>query len=196
MTHANILSPTARRLSLSAFPVAVVVAAVFMLGCGDENAGADEVGTVTQKIVGDRILIHYADNRVGTSVRVGITAVDQSNGGFYGGNAWVSGSLSNTFGYDYMTWTENGLSENGYYGGSNGWIDITDWSHSPPHLFNKMTVTVTATINGACHTDSEPVDLSRGGDKYLYFDGHGASWNGNCWVANLLKPCPNNVCPN
>jgi len=194
MAHVNSRLSIARRLSSSAF--SVWVAAVCMVGCGNENTGPDDVSSVTRELIGNSINIRYADNRVGTSVRVAIAAVDQSNGGFYAGTATVPGPLSNTVGYDYMTWTENGLAQNAYYPGSGGWISVTDWATSPPHLFNKMTVTVTATINGDCHSDSEAVDLSAGYDVYLYFDGHGATWNGRCWVADLLKHCPNNRCPN
>jgi hypothetical protein len=45
-------------------------------------------------------------------------------------------------------------------------------------------VSVLATINGDCHFDYEDIDLSQ--SVQLAFNGEGASWDGSCWVGDLL----------
>lgn len=181
MTHTNSRFSIA---SLSVFSVGI--AAVCMLGCGADitpNAETDGVGSTTEALNGKVLIIRYVDDRPSTFFQVGITAVDQSNGGFYGGNATVPGPLTpGSTGADTMKWTENGLSQITYVQDT-AFIGIFDQS-TAPHRFTTMRVSVLATINGACHSDYENIDLSQGVN--LYFNGEGASWNGSCWVGDLL----------
>ena len=177
MTHTN------GRFSLSSLSVfSVGVAAVCVLGCADATPNSD-TSSKTGAITGQNIIIRYLDDRMSTFFQVGITAVDQSNGGFYGGNATVPGPMvPGDSGADTMVWTENGLSQTEYPGGTS-FIGIFDES-TAPHRFTTMRVSVLATINGACHSDYEDIDLSQ--QVQLAFNGEGASWNGTCWVGDLL----------
>jgi hypothetical protein len=65
------------------------------------------------------------------------------------------------------------------------WITIIDTT-AAPHRFTTMRLSVLATINGACHSDWEDIDISQGAD--LQFSGWGATLTpGGCWQGDLLR---------
>jgi len=185
MTHKNSCFSIARLVSSSALLVGL--AGISTFGCAAETTAneTDPVASTAEALVpAHQALIHYNDSRAATWLQVGITTVDQSNGAFDGGNANTGGQLtSGTSGQDTMTWTQNGLTQVSYATNSSS-ILITDSSTSP-HRFTTMRISVLAIINGACHQDYEDVDISQGVE--LDFSGWGASWNGSCWVGDLLK---------
>jgi hypothetical protein len=188
MTHTNyrlsITQPLAARL------FAVAVAAAGMLGCTGEATSDPETQKVSSASVADphEIMIHYLDDRVATSFHIDIATVDQSNGGFYAGNAWVPGPVTGgTNGANFMLWNQTGLSEEPTTGGpaydqDASWLAIIDTS-TAPHRFSTMRVRVQVTINGECYSDYEDVDITQPVD--LDFTGWGARLDG-CWVGDIL----------
>jgi len=194
MTHTNCRFSVAKPFSASLFSVAVTAAG--MLGCSAPAAPGAEAGDVSS-VTGPlalqhEVVIHYTDDRTATSFQVGITAVDQSNGAFDGGNAFVPGPITGgTDGQDFMLWSQTGLSQEisaatgqPAYTQNASWITIID-APTAPHRFTTMRVSVLATINGACHYASQDIDMSQGAD--LIFNGYGASLIGGCWVGDLLR---------
>jgi hypothetical protein len=174
---------TTGRFSLSSLSVfSLGVAAVCMLGCADATPNSD-TSSKSGAITGQNIIIRYLDDRVSTFFDVGISAVDQSDDGLSTGTAAVPVPMvPGDSGADTMFWTEDGLSQIEYPGGTS-FIGIFDES-SAPHQFTTMRVSVLATINGDCHFDYEDIDLSQ--SVQLAFNGEGASWDGSCWVGDLL----------
>jgi hypothetical protein len=184
MTHKNSDFSITRLFSLS---VVAGLAATCVMGCAAETTPneTDPVSSAAEALVpAHQAVIHYTDSRAATWLQVGITTVDQSNGAFDGGNANTGGQMtSGTSGQDTMTWNQNGLAQNTYQTNASD-IVITDNS-TAPHRFTTMRISVLATINGACHQDYEDVDISQGVE--LDFNGWGATWNGSCWMGDLLK---------
>lgn len=181
MTHRN-----GRGFIASSGVLAAAMAALCALGCSGEVGQAgegDKVDSTTEALNGQNIIIRYLDDRVATFFQVGISAVDQSNGGFYGGNATVPGPMTpGTTGADTMIWNENGLSQVSFAQNS-AFVGIFDQSNAP-HRFTTMRVSVLATINGGCHYDYEDIDLSH--QVQLAFNGEGGTLVGNCWRGDLL----------
>jgi hypothetical protein len=184
------------RPSLSLLSVGILMACAGCSADGASGSSAEDVGSATLAIIPpswNSATIHYADNRTASNVHVSIAAVDQKLGGFYAGTATTGGDLtgSGTKKASFMLWegdAPSALTEVSYvddpYGDPTSIIEIENFS-SPPHLFTTMRITVQAQINGACHWDYEDVDISKGVD--LTFNGNGASFNGTCWVGDLLK---------
>jgi len=161
------------------------MAAVCTFGCApDDLQNADDDVSSSQALRPNGIVIVYNDDRPATNVRIGITATDQTTGVFYGGNAFIPGTIINQI-TNYstnLTWSNNGLSLK-TVADPDHFIGVDDVSPDP-YRFTTMRVTINATITGNCHTDYEDIDLSS--TVILHFDGHGGTWSNNCFRANFL----------
>lgn len=179
MAHRN--SPLSHAL-LSAF--VVLLAGVGAQGCAAEDV--DEVSATTGALYDQTIRLAYTDTRAAPSFNVRVEAADRVTGKFIGGSVNVPGGMvPPTQGLDFMHWTQDGLTQQSTSEGLiSSIIYIIDRSASG-HQFTNTRVTVTATINGACHTDWE--NIAFGGNNHLEFTGWGGTWNGTCYVGNLLS---------
>lgn len=181
MVHRN--NPSSHAL-LSAF--ALILGAVGAQGCAAE--GTDEVGATTQALLNQGIRILYTDTRVASSFHVELVAKDDASGKLFYGDAYVPGGMVPNGGIEGLNWTPNGLAQAVQQPQWNSTeIGIGDRS-DPAFQFRYTTVKITATINGGCHSDSENIQFYS--TNHLEFNGWGATWNGSCWVGNLLSTHP------
>jgi len=177
MAHRNSSSSHALLIAFT-----VMLAAVSAQGCAAEDT--DEVGATTQALLNQGIFLYYTDTRAATSFRVQMSALDDASGFFFAGDAYVPGGMVPSGGWENLSWTQNGLTQAGQQPPFNSSaINITDRSDTS-YQFRNTRITVTATINGSCHTDSENIQFYA--PNHLEFSGWGATWNGTCWVGNNL----------
>lgn len=147
------------------------------------------------------IVVFLSDSRTASIVTATIEATDAATGLSYSDWEAVTGSLPGTSsGTKYRSEMSlfssapnNDLQEwfygTGLYSPSYNYSSVTISPSYWSTTFTNVRVTVRVYINGYCHEDYEDIS-SWSGNAYLYFNGNGATLQGDCYRGNMLRTTP------
>ena len=190
---------------------------VFVLGwtataCGVE---ADDSGdpttdpeavTKSEKVPAGTLRILFTDNRTASGTTVEINGYEDWHSAWLpvGGKTTVGGDLQGTDIHNKSSaflkwrWDHDGSSLDDWLFYSMyyplPYSDIYIYGNGT-NYYSGLYVTVRTYIDGLCHEDSEIVPFWGGGeiwtsDVYLYFNGWGATWDGECFRGDMLRMTP------
>jgi len=205
MICANISAHRVRGLSFGLFSAGLLIGSVGCSGGAIDETASDnqesKIGVAGQEMrifpPNGFVTIINKDTRQITAATVLFEGTNSLSGQYYSDWQNVSGPLygyndpyANYGNVESLYWDSNAsgmpdfLYESSFHWTYAHYSEIAIADKSPNGSFNSMTVTIQATIAGACHQDWEQINLL---DKStLYFDGNNATWDGNCWVGDLL----------